>query len=109
MVNPVWSQAQAQVSEKSLPGSFTPPERLREMTTVLLPVRRAALDSSAAGLSGLASVAPAVGLGPVDLGHDGRQHGRPRRHLNDFDIGVEAFADFYQLRSQPHRDGVALF
>ena len=53
-------------------------------------------------------LAPRRGVGAVDLGHQGRQNGRPRRHLNHLDGGSFRHRQAGQPAARVERDGVAL-
>ena len=56
----------------------------------------------------LGDLAPAVGLGAVDLGDERRQHRRARRHFDHLDVGAVALADGLQRGAHARGDGVAL-
>ena len=48
-------------------------------------------------------------IGAVNFGHDGREHGRPRRDFHHFDVGTKAHAHLLQRWPQPGGNGVTLF
>ena len=70
--------------------------------------RRCRLSARKSSARPRASLRKAGIVGPVDLGHDRRQHRRTRRHFDHLERGAVARGDLLQRRAHGQRDVMAL-